>query len=108
MNLLQNRTLFRACSCALSLLITSAAPAAITWSLETDFTGTSSPSSTARSLRGLALSDDDTKLYGGFIQGTTSSAVKRIDVSGTLVDASSTIASSRQPKAIATDDRGNV
>src|SRR4051812_814497 len=94
MNSCNRRGLIAACSCALAVVVTaSSASAAITWSVETDFTATSTPTSQARSLRGLALSDDETKLYGGFIQGTTSSAVKRIDVATGLVDTSLTIAS---------------
>jgi hypothetical protein len=109
MNFCTRRGFIAACSCALALFISgSGASAAITWAVESDFSATSTPTSQARSLRGLALSDDETKLFGGFIQGTSSSAVKRIDVASGGVDTSLTIANSRQPNAIATDDRGYV
>jgi hypothetical protein len=91
--------------------------AAVTWQVQSDYRGTSSPASQARSLRGLALSDDDSSIYTGFIQGTSSSAVRKLSsgiIAGTIapgdpdIQGEATIASSRQPKGVATDDRGNV
>ena len=59
-------------------------------------------------MRALALSDDDSKMYVGFIHWTTSSAIRKVDVATGGTDVTTTIANSRQPKAMATDDRGNV
>lgn len=78
------------------------------WSVLTSFSGTSSPTSEARSMRSLALSSDDSVAYVGFLQGTSSSAIRKIDATTGAVLGSLTIASSRQPKAAATDDRGYV
>src|ERR1043166_4400130 len=83
------------------IAVPMAAQAAVTWTTLADYSGTSSPSSTARSLRGLALSNDDLKLYVGFIQGTSSSAVRKVDALSGATDVTSTIAGSREPKAIA-------
>src|SRR3954447_942071 len=89
------------------LLTASVSQAAITWTTLEDYTGTISPSQN-RSLRGLALSDNDLSVYGGFIQGTSSSSLHKVNVASPTGDVVTTIANSRQPKAIATDDRGNV
>src|SRR5687767_8621783 len=50
----------------------------VTWQVQSDYFGTQDGVSQARSLRGLALSADDQHLYGGFIQGTTSSAIRMV------------------------------
>jgi hypothetical protein len=68
-------------------------------------------SSTGFSLRGLALSPDDSQIYGGFIQGASSSArIREIDTTlGNVTNTVSTLGSSfTQPKGVAVDDRGNV
>src|SRR4051812_42182117 len=90
----------RLAAASITLLI-AASPlaAAPTWSVLPDFTGPVTPTSQIRSMRGLALSGDDAKLYAGFIQGSTSSGVRKIDSLAGTVDATVTIASNRQPKA---------
>src|SRR4051794_25368442 len=49
--------------------------------VQADFFGTRDTSSQPRSLRGLALSGDDLHIYGGFIQGTTSAAIREVSAS---------------------------
>jgi hypothetical protein len=93
---------------ATTLTATSSVTASPTWSVLSDFTATSTPTSQMRSMRGLALSSDDSKLFAGFIQGTSSSGLRKIDSTTGGVDSTVTIAASRQPNAMATDDRGYV
>lgn len=71
-----------------------------------------------RSLRGLALSPDDSSVYGGFIQKSQGSSVQHFTLAGDPVIGTlagsfnvTTIGPSgadHQPKAVATDDRGIV
>jgi hypothetical protein len=98
---------------------------AITWQVQSDYFGTQDTVSQARSLRGLALSADDQHVYGGFIAGTTSAAIREV---GSGVNAAmignepvpfgtnppyttgleARVTTFNQPKGTATDDRGNV
>jgi hypothetical protein len=81
----------------------------ITWQVQADFSST-----TTRSVRGIALSPDESNEYLGFIQGTSgSSAVS--EYSSAVISpptnpaATATITDNgRQPKGVAVDDRGNV
>jgi hypothetical protein len=76
------------------------------WSVKSTFTGTVSPTSQMRSLRGLSLSADETKLYAGFIQGSGSSGMRKIDVATGATDTQLTIG--RAITSTETDDRGLV
>ncbi len=100
------------------------------WSLQSDYFGTQDGISQPRSLRGLALSADGSFLYGGFINGTATSRIRKI-ISGiqaqiignepvqyngtgsanpkydTNLLAGFTVTGGG-PKGLATDDRGNV
>lgn len=90
--------------------------AAVTWQVQSDYRGTRDSVSQPRSLRGLALSPDDTSIYGGFIQGTSSSVIRKVSssvISGTISVGSPEITglvslNGPQPKGLATDDRGYV
>ena len=88
------------------------AHAAISWSLVADQTST-----TTRELRGMAVSDDMTNLYAGFIQGSSTAGFRQYSLSGdppvgaagafhsvNTVDPTTL----RQGEALATDDRGFV
>jgi len=91
---------------AVLLLVCTAAAAqsTLTWTVLADFQGTKNPSQ-PRSIRGLALTSDDSAIYAGFIQGTSSSAIRYVDTAdGDLLGGCTTYV---QPKGIATDDRGN-
>lgn len=80
----------------------------LSWSVIADFSATSSPESQSRNLRGVAVSPDDNAIYLGFIQGTSSSSIRKIDrTTGELLEAIH-LGDNRQPKAIDTDDRGFV
>lgn len=103
---------------ALAALCGAAASAApLTWTQVYDQSVPSTSSETlTRSLRGLALADDDSSIYGGFIQKSLGSGVRQFSLPGGTpggfynVNASSNGPSStdHQPKAVATDDRGLV
>jgi hypothetical protein len=101
----------------------------VTWQVQSDFFGTRDGVSEPRSLRGLALTADNQNLYAGFIQGTSSSAIREVSagVTSSLIgnDGGSPTNSYganppyttgllakhttfSQPKGLATDDRGNV
>jgi hypothetical protein len=90
----------------------SSASAAPTWTQVYGQTST-----TTRSLRGLALSDDDATIYGGYIQGSSTAGFARYTLTGSppvgtaggfhdinAVDATTL----RQAEALTTDDRGIV
>lgn len=49
-----------------------------TWDVQSDYFGTRDVTSEPRSLRGLALTSDGANLYGGFIQGTSSAAIREV------------------------------
>ncbi len=85
------------------------------WSLQSDFRGTRDGISQPRSLRGLALSRDGGTVYCGFIQGTTSAALRQITsapIAGVITNHSPLIQAQasilKQAKGVATDDRGYV
>ncbi|WP_254507681.1 beta strand repeat-containing protein [Anatilimnocola floriformis] len=101
---------------------------AVTWGVQSDFFGTQDVISQPRSLRGLALSSDDQHLYAGFINGSSTSAIREVSsgintgligngVPGPTYGANSAYSAgveaslsttSQQPRGLATDDRGNV
>src|SRR5688572_19003379 len=103
------------CSCAaavLALAATQSVHAALDWDQVIDQTST-----TTRQLRGLTVSDDGTKMYTGFIQGSSTAGFRYYDLLGdpptgmsaafhdvNAVD-STTL---RQAEAAAVDDRGIV
>lgn len=89
-------------------LISATAQAAPTWQVQADFSGT-----TTRSLRGIALSPDDSQEYLGYIQGTSSTTAVREYSSAILAGTNPAITASvtfngLQPKGVAVDDRGYV
>jgi hypothetical protein len=58
------------------------AQAQVTWQEQSDYIGASGGAiSQARSLRGLALAPDEASLYGGFIQGSTSGGIRKVNSS---------------------------
>ncbi|MEY2410597.1 MAG: hypothetical protein QOF48_3267, partial [Verrucomicrobiota bacterium] len=77
------------------------------WTVRSDFSGTTIPSQ-PRSLRGLALSKNGAHVFAGMIQGSDSSSIRKLDAATGSVLATVLIGDSRQPKAVATDDRGYV
>jgi Ca2+-binding RTX toxin-like protein len=100
-----------------------------TWQVQSDYFGTRDGVSEPRSLRGLALSADDAHLYGGFIQGTDSAAIREVSsgINSSLIgnDGGSPtnsyganpsyttglqakVTTFKTAKGLATDDRGNV
>jgi hypothetical protein len=89
---------------------------ALTWVAQAEFRATRDVVSEARSLRGLALSSDDSSIYGSFIQGTSSAAVRKYDadapIPGLITAGSPAIEGNAvifaQSKGLATDDRGYV
>lgn len=104
-------------------------PAAVTWQVQSDYFGTQDTVSEPRSLRGLTLTADALHVYGGFIQGTTSAAIREVSsgVNASLIgnDGGSPtnsygtnppyttgleakVTTFFQAKGLATDDRGNV
>ncbi len=94
----------------------AALAAPLTWSLLLDHTVTVGE----RSLRGLALSHDESSLYGGYIQSTSSAGVRHYTLAGdppaataqnfynVTSSANGGSSADHQPKAIATDSRGLV
>lgn len=80
----------------------------LTWETLSQFSGTSSPSSQMRSSRSVTVSPDEQTVFVGFIQGTSSSGLRKIDATTGAILQTATIANSRQPKAGACDDRGYV
>lgn len=81
----------------------SRAEAGIAWDTLFDSTGNSAP----RSMRGIALSDDETTFYTGWIQGSSSRAIRTHNAStGALTSTFTT--GGAAPGALATDDRGFV
>jgi hypothetical protein len=93
--------------------------AALTWEVQSDYFGTQLPASQPRSLRGLALSGDESSIYGGFTQGSTSRAIRKVSsdvVPGIIGNAPphTSAVEARvdtfpgQAKGLATDDRGYV
>ncbi len=86
------------------------------WKIQSDYKAIGDDQiSEPRSLRGLALSPDGTKLYGGFIRGTTSASLRRVAsaiIPGTIQNGSPLIERQMlvwtQAKGLATDSRGNV
>lgn len=61
------------------------------------------------SLRGLALSNDGSQIYAGFISPASGTAIREISTSGGTVTASTTISGSfTQPKGLGVDPSGNV
>ncbi|WP_020468704.1 right-handed parallel beta-helix repeat-containing protein [Zavarzinella formosa] len=111
---------------------------AVTWQVQSDYFGTRDGVSQARSLRGIALSEDGTSVYGGFIQGTTSWGVREVNAGVLAVPGTDTAifgntgnapygtnpeykggssgtfeawlptGANSQPKGVATDERGQV
>ncbi|HVX11764.1 MAG TPA: DUF4214 domain-containing protein [Pirellulales bacterium] len=75
---------------------------AVSWNVLSDTTG-SSPGD-PYSLRGVALSNDGSNLYAGYIH---SSGIDEISTTNSAVGASVSTPD-EQPKGLATDDRGNV
>src|SRR3954462_3841960 len=77
-----------------STLAVATASAAPTWQVQSDYRGTRDVVSQPRSLRGLALAPDDLQIYGGFIQGSTSSAIREVStaiIPGTITVGSGNI-----------------
>jgi hypothetical protein len=100
-------------------------PGTLVWQVQSDFFGTQDAVSQARSLRGLALSGDGLHLYTGFVNGTTSAAIRETSsgVNSSMIGNEPTpfgsnppyttglearVTTSNSPRGIATDDRGNV
>ncbi len=109
-------TLFRSITslCGGLALIASAAHADLTWSVYVDQTGLSSPTSEARSLRGIAVNPQATALFGSYINGSTSHLIKQYDADvdsaayGDEVGSFTTSTGNAAAKAITVDDRGNI
>ncbi|MGH7224122.1 MAG: beta strand repeat-containing protein, partial [Gemmataceae bacterium] len=96
----------------------------LTWSVQSDYFDAQGAANQPWSLRGLALSSDNTSLYGGFIQGpTTSAAIREVSTTGAgligndgaqfgnaayTTGLEAKVTTSAQAKGLATDDRGNV
>lgn len=105
-----------AASCLLGASSMPAVAAPATWSLLFDRAVTGGE----RSLRGLALSHDETSLYGGYIQSSSSAGVRHYTLAGdppvataqafynVTSSANGSSSADHQPKAIATDSRGLV
>jgi hypothetical protein len=94
-----------ACSALFSVIQVQAAPV---WQVQADFS-----SSTTRSLRGIALSPDDSQEYLGYIQGTSGTTAVREYSSAILAGTNPATTASvtfngLQPKGVDVDDRGNV
>lgn len=85
------------------LAAASAAAAQYAWTTRYD----AGVSATTRSMRGLALSADGATLYAGFIQGSSTRALRAIDAAtGTVL--ATTPAEASAFNALAVDDRGFV
>lgn len=111
-------------SLAIEALEDRAVPAVMDFVVQSDYFGTRDGVSQPRSLRGLALSGDDSDLYVGFIQGTSSSTIRRVssDINSTIIGndpqygtnppytdgIEAKVTTFLQPKGLATDDRGYV
>ncbi len=103
----------------------------LTWEVHSEYFGTQDGVSQARSLRGLALSDDGQALYAGMIQGSTSATILKVSSDTLAIPGSDTAmignlpnpygtnpvydvgvdafyTTFTQPKGLATDDRGYV
>lgn len=117
---------------------TSFEPTPTTWQVQSDYFGTRDGVSQARSLRGLALTSDGESVYGGFIQGTSSWGIRKVDADVLAIPGTDTVifgntgnaafgtnpqytggttgtfqgwrptGSGNQPKGVATDNRGFV
>ena len=88
-------------------LLTSASTAigaSLVWTTVVDH---AVPSSTNQ-LRSIALSNDESSVYIGYIQTSGNRRVDRHDTSSPYLMLNSHASAGDQPKAIATDDRGNV
>ena len=76
---------------------------AVTWSVLSDTTGTS-PGTNPYSIRGLALTNDGSSIYAGYIH---SDAINELSTSTAAIEATVSTPT-LQPKGVATDDRGFV
>ncbi len=97
----------------------------VTWQVQSDYFGTRDGVSQARSLRSLALSADDQHVYTGYIQGSTSAAIREVSagVNTALIGnepvpfganppyttgLEARVATTGFARGLATDDRGYV
>lgn len=88
--------------------------AELNWSVFADQTAQSSPGSETRSLRAIALDPESTTLYGSYINGSSSHAVKVYDAAigsdtyGSVLGSFITSTGTAAAKAITVDDRGYI
>lgn len=95
----------RALACAVALACTPLATAAsLTWSTAVDH---AVPSNTNQ-IRSLALSNDEASIYVGYIQTSGNRRVDQHSTASPYAVLDSHTSGGDQPKAIVTDDRGNV
>jgi cysteine-rich repeat protein len=91
------------CTVVAVLFAAGEAAAQYTWTTLYD----AGVSATTRSMRGLALSADGATLYAGFINGSSSRAIRVVDESDGSIIATTNVGSSAF-NGLATDDRGYV